>query len=549
MTRTRQTIWGAVLALGACSGPQGLEKGPLVSLRLDEAKLENAYEPRKFALVVGISDFEDETWRSLRYAAKDAQDVADALKDSRRGNFSKVTLLFRPEDTTRTAVLKAIAELEREATRPDDVVVVYLSAHGTLARDAKGEIRRYLVTRDARYGSIAQTALSVDLLEDEFDRFASKRRLLVLATCHSGNGKSLLPPEIERELSQIKGELYPRPMEESSRAAMVFTACDFGETAREDESLQNDIYTHFWVQGLAGEADRNADGAITATEAHDFARRLTYGFTQGRQRPTAEILEVGADPIVLSGRVDRIGQPELYSYNPRLEGFTLKVDGEAKAELPGGAAVRPGKRKVELTKGGSPLFAEELEVSAGDKVDLDLLVARGSLRRTILLVAGAVGFVDPKSRTEVLPAALTAGFAFRWADVPLPKLSLAMDLSASTGNGRVSLDAGSPAPFRFRLVSAGVTVPYEWAFGRISLLAGPRVAALWVQRSFQLDVYQKDQDYLTLVPGLTGGLVYRLGRQFELAAQAQTLLTYFVVDGRGQALGSVGGWLGAGYRF
>ncbi len=62
---------------------------------------------------------------------------------------------------------------------------------------------------------------------------------------------------------------------------MVFAACDWGETAREDEGLKNDIYTHFLIEGLNGSADRNIDGAVTATEAHDYARRRTYALHRG----------------------------------------------------------------------------------------------------------------------------------------------------------------------------------------------------------------------------------------------------------------------------
>src|SRR5205814_6468465 len=135
------------------------------------------------------------------------------------------------------------------------------------------------------------TALSMDKLEGGFKQLASRRRLLVLATCHSGSGKSLLPREVEAELATLKAGFYAPPLEEASRAAVVLSASDWGETAREDESLENDIYTHFLIEALA-QGDRNLDGAVTATEAHDWARRRTYAFTGGRQRPSAEILEV-----------------------------------------------------------------------------------------------------------------------------------------------------------------------------------------------------------------------------------------------------------------
>jgi uncharacterized caspase-like protein len=538
--------------LAACASPGPLEKGGkggLVAVRVDETKLSDAYAPRRLALLVGVSQFQDSQWRDLRYASKDAEDLASALKDPARGHFDQVRVLTRPEETTRASILAALRRLRQEATRPDDVVVVYFSAHGTLSRDGKGELKRYLVTTDASYRSIAQTALSMDTLKAEFDQFPSRRRLMVLATCHSGSGKSLLPRELEAELAGIKAGFHARPLEESSRASMVFAACDWGETAREDEGLKNDIYTHFLIDGLNGSADRNVDGAVTATEAHDYARRRTYGFTEGRQRPSAEILEVGADPVVLSGRIDRTGRPELFSYNPRLDGFTLKVDGEERTELPGGAAVKPGRRTVELTKGDDLLFREVVDIAAGERLPLERLLSQAFPRRSLALVGGMFSFVDARSRNELLPASPEVAVVLRLEERPLPDLSLLLDVSGSRGQHTLNLVPGSSVPFTYTSFSLGASVPYTWRWKRLSLYAGPRVAALLLQRSFQTEAFTGNQQYFTVSPGVVGGVVWRLNERLELMSQLQTTVTYVVVDGQGQAVGFSGGWAGVGYRF
>ncbi|MFY2564034.1 caspase family protein [Corallococcus terminator] len=540
-----------LVALTACATPSslGAEKGGLVPLRLDEEALSSAYTPRRMALLVGISEFDDPHWRGLRYPAKDATDLAAAMLDPARGRFDQVRVLTRPEDTTRAAILAALRELRKQAHRPDDVVVVYFSAHGTLARDATGELRRFLVTRDASYRAIAQTALSMDMLKAEFDALSSRRRLLVLASCHSGNGKSLLPTELAKELSGVKSGFYARPLEESSRASMVFAACDWGETAREDEGLRNDIYTHFLVEGLGGGADRNTDGAVTATEAHDYARRRTFAFTEGRQRPSAEILEVGADPVVLSGNITRTGRPELFSYNPRLDGFTLKVDGEARTELPGGAAVVPGKRTVELTKGGAVLMRRDVEVSAGQRLPLEQLLSEAFPRRSLSLLGGMFTFADARSRAELLPLAPEVAVSLRLEDRPLRDFGLLFDLSFSTGRRALQLQPDDEVPFRYTTFSAGMALPYLWRWERLTLFAGPRVAALYLGRSFEVDTFAGGQRFFTVSPGVVGGLVVRVGERLELMTQAQLMLTYVVVDGEGQAVGFTGGWAGVGYRF
>src|SRR6266487_3394555 len=202
-----------------------------------------------------------------------------------------------PIDVPRTKLKAAMARLAEAAKDDRDTVLVYVSSHGTLARDARGEMRRYLVTRETRMADVPGTALAIDDLKAEFDALRSRRKVLILAACHSGGGKSLLPGEVQRELASTKASFFVRPIEEVSRASVVLAASDWGETAREDETLENDIYTHFFVEALRIGADRNGDGAVTVSEAHDYARRMTYEFTAGRQRPSAETAEVGADPI------------------------------------------------------------------------------------------------------------------------------------------------------------------------------------------------------------------------------------------------------------
>src|SRR5262249_46459206 len=152
----------------------------------------------------------------------------------------------------------------------DDVVVVYVSTHGTLARDAHGSLERYLVTSDTHLDDVRSTGLLLSDVEAALDALPSRKKVLILATCHSGAGKSLLPPEVLRELEGTKGPFFAARLEEVSRASIVLAACDWGETAREDEGLENDIYTHFFVEALLKPADRNGDGAVTATEAHDY---------------------------------------------------------------------------------------------------------------------------------------------------------------------------------------------------------------------------------------------------------------------------------------
>ncbi|MCE9667901.1 caspase family protein [Myxococcus stipitatus] len=551
-SRLHVVLWLCLLLLSGCGVAAAGAKGKAVRVSLDSARLEAAYEGERHALLIGIGQYDDDAWNDLRYPGKDAEDLGRALADPRRGGFHSVTVLNQPERTTRAAVLEALRALAARPWRPKDILVVYVSGHGTLARDARGELQRYLVMRDTRFRDVQGTGLEMAVLERELERLGSRRRVLVLATCHSGTGKSLLPPSVLDELERTKGAFPPRPLEEDSRASLVLSASDWGEAAREDDALANDIYTHFFVEALDGRGDRNRDGAVSATEAHDWARRHTWTYTQGRQRPSARMTEVGADPVFLAGTLTQPGQPEVFSYSPRLEGFTLKVDGVDAGELPGGVTLPEGNRRLGLHKGGELLWEDTVAFRPGERRALDSLLSEpteGS-RRTVALEVGALGFLDGRSRREVLPPTMMAGASLRWAGALLEqRLDVGVDLSAGQGHQALQLAVGGTVPTRHRAVMLGVTVGPSWRWGRLGVSTGPRVAALWLERSFQLDLLSQDERYVTVWPGWMAGVSWRVGSRLVLEAKGQLLWAYVPVDGKTRAVGFGGLLLGGGYRF
>lgn len=548
-----QTVGAGALvavALIACATPVQTEKGRLVPVDVPGETLARAHAPRRLALVIGIDRFDDPQWRSLRFPEADAASVAEVLRDPERGAFDDVEVLAGgPSSGEIREGLRRLADRSRDER---DTVVVYVSSHGTLARDAVGRLRRYLVARDTRAADVPGTGVSMDALKADFGRIRSRRKVLVLAACHSGAGKSLLPDDIQAELAGVKTGFFVRPIEDVSRASVVLSASDWGETAREDEKLGNDIYTHFLVEALRLGADRNGDGAVTSSEAHDYARRMTYEYTGGRQRPTAESTEVGVDPIVLVGKIARRGKPEVYSYAPRLDGFTVRVDGKPLADLPGGVALDRGRHRVQVAKGGGPEIVDEvLALRDGERVDLDHLRARAEGRWEIAPRFAFLSFLDARSRRDVLGAIPAFGAALSFWEWPRPRMGLRLDVSTSSGSSR--LEQGPHAAwFRYSAIAAGAALPWRFepdALRGASLLAGPRLSAVWIDRRFDLALAPPEQSYFTLMPGILLGASVPLGRGFSAGAELHVDWMVVRVDGENRSSGFGELLLGAGYRF
>jgi uncharacterized caspase-like protein len=160
----------AVMMLVGCAGSEGRTKGGGLEPFAEAGVTEEAMEGERYALVVGIDEFEDESFGELKYTARDAEAVGDALS-----GFDEVIRRTDPEATDRADILEAVERLGKLADHPRDVVFVYFSTHGTLARSPGGELERYLVARDTKLDLAASTGLGVEDLLARLEEFPSER--------------------------------------------------------------------------------------------------------------------------------------------------------------------------------------------------------------------------------------------------------------------------------------------------------------------------------------------------------------------------------------
>lgn len=345
---------------------------------VDEAGARELFRGQRLALLVGPADFDGTGFQPLHYTSADALALQAVLTDPAQGTFDRVWTLTSPEQTDRAHVRRAMEELAQAIRSPDDTVFVYFSTHGSLARDDQGHMSQYLVLEDSRIEDLPGTALSQDELLDWLDGLRSRRKVLLLATCHSGQGKSALPTSVVAEQRRTKGPLPPPPLREVSEAEMIIGVCAWDETAQESEALGHDIYTWYFLEGLK-KGDLDGDGAVTATEAHEWARRRTYIFTQGAQRPFARSEILGSDPVVLVGHPGPAQAATVSSWGLHLDGYRVRVDGLVKGELPGVVVVERGVHTVELLDQDRVVARQRLRLDGGP-VDAGRLLHRDLLR-------------------------------------------------------------------------------------------------------------------------------------------------------------------------
>src|SRR5688572_6357947 len=213
----------------------------------------------KYALIIGNNKYNDPKLAQLKTPAADSTALAKVLDDKTIGSFDEVTPLV---NQTETRIRRAISTFLTNK-KPDDLVLLYFSAHGVL--DDRG--RLYLALKDTQVDLLKATSIPSSFVADEMDSCRSKRQILVLDCCHSG--------AFGRGTKGEQKAVTETTFEGSGFGRVVLTASDSTQYALEGDQVikqtELSLFTHFLLEGLkTGEADTNNDGHISLDEWYDY---------------------------------------------------------------------------------------------------------------------------------------------------------------------------------------------------------------------------------------------------------------------------------------
>ena len=271
---------------------------------------------QKWALVVGIDSFTDKRIPSLHYSVKDSSDFVDFLKDPKGGQFDPAHIIHLANDkATLEGIREGLGHLRVNAP-PDDLVVVYVSSHGS-PRDVDPNGVSYVVVHDTNLDDAATlyaTSLQmIDLVQQINREVKARRVVLVLDTCFSGDALTSL--EAGTGGSAAKGFNVPIPQDKSAEPSSqpafsaafqnlkigygraVITASRASQESWESTKLQNGYFTHYLLDAL-----RTSHGLETLDHLFPEVRTLVSTHVKAEvgasQDPSYEFSD-GADSIML----------------------------------------------------------------------------------------------------------------------------------------------------------------------------------------------------------------------------------------------------------
>ncbi|MBF0360660.1 MAG: caspase family protein [Oligoflexia bacterium] len=308
-------------------------------------------ESRTFVLSIGIANFHDKHWDNLKFTAKDAIAFDTFFKNEaekeHRSQWRELLVANKEKNNfvSDKDILEALKRLKNDNRMEQDIVIVYLSTHGTIYENPDtGKLGRYIVTSNTDYNEVDKTSFAYDKLLEIFHSLKSKRKVLILDTCYSGTGKSFLTQKAKIEIDKQKGDYYQE--DEVAEGEILIFSAQKNEPSLEDAYLGHSVYTNFLLEGFR--KDLNNDGAVTISEAHLYARNMTREFTKNRQNPTAKIVIEGVDPIIVKGELKNSNVAYVYNRWTARSHYNVNVDGQYKGVLDKGFSVDSGKHRIKI---------------------------------------------------------------------------------------------------------------------------------------------------------------------------------------------------------
>jgi uncharacterized caspase-like protein/peptidoglycan/xylan/chitin deacetylase (PgdA/CDA1 family) len=230
---------GFSLAKGAAAAPAPVAANPGYS--------------DSWAVVIGIDDYAN--WPRLQYAVRDARAIRETLVQ-RFGFSAEHVLSLENREATRAGILAAFHDkLARSGMKKNDRLFVFFAGHGATRQLSSGRDLGYIIPADSDPNKLATDAVPMTELQNIAENLTAKHVLFVMDACYSGLGltRGAGPANFLRDNARRLGR-------------QMLTAGGADQLVADGGPNGHSVFTWTLLQAMAGKADLNGDGLITATE-------------------------------------------------------------------------------------------------------------------------------------------------------------------------------------------------------------------------------------------------------------------------------------------
>jgi WD40 repeat protein len=238
----------------------------------------DALKPTLYALVVGVANYQNPGLK-LEYSAKDAQDLAAALKKQSGGLYRDVNVkLLTDGDATSSGVKDGLLWLQKEMTS-HDLAIVFLAGHGMT--DAKNEF--WFLPYEADPARLLTTGVSrtdiVGVLHD-----LPGKKIIFLDACHSGAVLASATTHTRGVTVDVGAAINDFATAEGGLVA--YAASTGREFSIESDEWKHGAFTKALIEAIGeGKADILHNGKITTALLDSYLANRVKELTGGEQHP------------------------------------------------------------------------------------------------------------------------------------------------------------------------------------------------------------------------------------------------------------------------
>jgi hypothetical protein len=268
-------------------------------------------ENKSYALVIGISEFDNPGWDDLKGVSTEYDQIKLALEAHKFKVVGESTQGY----VDHQSLTKKITEfLSRYGKDPDNRLVIYIATHG-YADPNNPEPEGYLVASDGalpKDGAV-DNAFSVNQLDLTLRGIAAQHVFLFFNSCFSA---AMMPAPTRAAQERVPRTTYDALSPETAKwtldllahnARLVLTAGNASQTVPDEN---NPFYLSV-VDALNGEGDLDGDGLILGTEIAQYVR--------GRVARATRLAGHANDPI-FAVIPKRVGPPGADTVDYTLQG-------------------------------------------------------------------------------------------------------------------------------------------------------------------------------------------------------------------------------------
>ncbi len=286
---------------------------------------------KRYALIVGVDEYQDSQINRLGGASNDAKALADALVKYAGFPSENVILLTSAQavdkQPTRSNILRRLSNL-RQVVPKDGLLLFSFAGHGI-----EREGHAYLLPLDAQVGTdialLEDSAINVEAMRDRIRQTNVAQVLIILDACRNNPMAGRGDTRSTLSKTYTQGFNFDIRNQDITAFATLY-ATGVGFAALEFKDKKQGYFTWALVEGLKGAA-ANSKGEVTLAGLVKYVqetvpRRVAIDYGVGeRQYPWADIQGYKADELVLTVPTAVVTTPPPNTTQPRVDPAAVEL--------------------------------------------------------------------------------------------------------------------------------------------------------------------------------------------------------------------------------